>query len=86
MNKCYELLLYLFTQDCINNSIDFDEEEIDDYILETWLYDKFEINIESFEDLMQILLPLCIRAESGMTGEVHSGFGNNGFWLLKDND
>jgi hypothetical protein len=57
--------------------------ELDECKLEEILYDKFEINIEQLELLIEELLPLCQIAKSDLTNAVYQGFGKDGMWIIK---
>jgi len=54
----------------------------DDESLEDFIYDYYDMNIESFELIINDLLPLCTVAQSPLTSLWYRGFGTNDTWLL----
>lgn len=48
------------------------------------LYDKFGFpNLETFQEMIGKLLPLCDTARSELTGRAYRGFGKDGLFLVK---
>lgn len=70
----YELLIYLN-----DDTPDLEESELEDF-----LFDRYEINIENFRELISDLLHLCSVGKSEITGIEYRGFGINNTWLVKE--
>ena len=70
-----ELVAYVLNVDC--------DENWDD--LEDMLFDEYNIGFEEFQKLLNKLLPMCMQAESPLTGKMFCGFADKskGMWLLK---
>lgn len=54
----------------------------DEVSLEDFVYDYYGIDFDSFELLINDLLPLCTIAQSPLTGVWYRGFGTENIWLL----
>ena len=69
------LAAYILNADC--------DENWDD--LEDMLFDEDNIGFEEFQKLLNRLLPMCMQAESPLTGKMFCGFADKskGMWLLK---
>ena len=72
-----ELLAYLAS---IKSPGEYDLE--DDIELENFLYDHYNIDIESFTELIDDLLPLCDKGISPLTEIAYQGFGKDNVWLI----
>lgn len=51
--------------------------------LEDFVYDYYMIDVDSFSNLINDLLPLCDKDESPLTGTLYQGFGTDNVWLVK---
>ena len=83
MNDIYELALELckdYIEDYKEVS-EFDENNESD--LEALLYYSYEINIEDFEKLINVLVPLIEVGKSPLTEKIYQGFAIDGHWLIK---
>ena len=65
---------------------DIDDENDFDSIQEAIL-EKYDIDIDSFDNLINDLLPLCMASPSPLTGQLYQGFADiknkGGVWLSK---
>jgi hypothetical protein len=69
---------------------DLDYENLDgdtNNQIEQAIYDKFGIDLDQFQKIVEVLMPLIDVGESPLTGTIFKGFskkeGNHGTWLLK---
>ena len=60
-----------------------DVEDFDEYELENWLFNEYEIDFESFEKLINVLVPLIEVGKSPLTEKIYQGFAVDGHWLIK---
>lgn len=77
MEDCYDLIRYLLNvPDC---------EEIDDNDLYFYFFDKYNIQPEDLEVLIEDLLPLIHIEKSFLTDTTYKGFADvdNDIWLIK---
>lgn len=63
--------------------IESEVEDLEDCILEEFLYNKYEISIDYFIDLIKDLIPLIDIGTSELTGKTYKGFGKNNLWIIK---
>jgi hypothetical protein len=67
--------------------LDYEKDEYwkDESIIEDWLYQNFELSTESFDDLIDRLLPLIVVSTSNLTGTKYKGFADikNSLYLSK---
>lgn len=74
----FELIAYLAEKKVGPTEYDLTDEDS----LVEFLFDHYNIDIESFEVLIDDLLPLCTVAQSPLTDIWYRGFGTNDTWLL----
>jgi hypothetical protein len=62
-----------------------DSDEVETSEVERLLYEEFEIDFETFQEIINRLLPLIDVGISPLTGERNKGFSNQGggCWLVK---
>lgn len=73
---------YFDTEELIRELCSINEND-EDTDLDDALFDKFEIYRDQFDRLISGLLPLCVAAESPLSGRVYQGFGKDGIFLVK---
>lgn len=61
-----------------------DVEDFDEYELENWLFNEYEIDFESFEKLINDLIPLCSFSKSPLSNKWFQGFAFGDTWLIKN--
>jgi len=64
------------------------EEDSDELDLDDLVYEKFDCSMETFQTIIEHLLPLANTARSPLTDEIFRGFSidlgeGNGQWILK---
>lgn len=81
MDNLFELKLYLISLYEKNIDIDnLDENEINEYI-----YSLYDLDEESFSNLINDLVPLITIAKSPIFNNItYKGFANENIWLLKE--
>lgn len=60
----------------------------DDYesdAVEEAIYKRFEISLEQFHEIVEVLAPMAISSKSALTDSIYSGFADkeHGFFLAK---
>ena len=88
MNKVQETPLSHYEVEelaCKILGLDYDEIDADSEVIEAKLYDDLNMEWDSFQTVIQRLLPLIEKAKSGLTEETYVGFADkeNGVWLVK---
>lgn len=77
MEDAYELKTYLLKLS------DDDLNEMDESDVNELLWNKYDIDADCFDTLVNDLLPLCCIAKSDLTNTWYRGFGKDGLWLMK---
>ena len=64
--------------------LDYNEIDADTEIIEDKLIEKFDIDLNTFTNIVSHLLPLIDAGKSPLTEKMYKGFSNQkGLWLLK---
>lgn len=68
---------------CQITGLDYDEIDADTAIIEQKIIDQFDIDLGSFQEIIERLLPLIQIGQSELTKTMYKGFGKDGVWLVK---
>ena len=86
MDEIYDLILHLCEDHVAsykeNNDIE-EEEELEDFEIEDILFECFGIQIDDFNNLIKLLIPLC-SLDKSPNGKLYQGFATNKSWLIKE--
>lgn len=63
--------------------LDYDEIDADTSIIEEALYNKYELSLEKFHDLVDKLIDMIDVGKSPVTDKVYKGFTKDGAWIVK---
>jgi hypothetical protein len=70
--------------------LDLDYDEVDYSEIEEAIYEKFDCSFETFQDIVEHLIPLADSGKSPLSGEVFQGFSKDEgdglrCWIVKSN-
>lgn len=63
--------------------LNYDEIDADTTIIEEKMSEKFDIDLETFSNIISHLLPLIDFGKSPLSKKTYKGFGTGDFWLVK---
>lgn len=65
--------------------LDYDKIDADTEIIEDKINEEFFIDLETFQRIVERLMPLVEKQKSGLTNKILKGFADieNGTWLVK---
>ena len=70
---CYELIREIYK--IHNPEVDFDYDELEDSLLEQFLYETFSIDFDNFMKLMEDIIKFAPVLKSPLTGTFHHCLG-----------